>query len=83
MFAFFELEKNFGMKIEYLEDNKPPRMCLSVDFRNEMFKYMEEWYKIYSHTQTELESASNDDEKREIMHRYQNWKWNFSQGIFA
>lgn len=81
MFAMFELENTFNMKIEKTPEDKPPGMCLAVDFRDPMYDYMKEWYEIYKQTQTELEVASSDEEKEEIMKSYHNWQWTFPQGM--
>ncbi len=81
MFAFFELEKKFGMKIEKSTEDEPLKMHLTVDFKNDMFNYMKEWYEIYSQTQAELASASTDKEREDILKSYYDWQWNFPKGI--
>lgn len=81
MFALFELENNFNMKIEKTPEDKPPGMCLTVDFGDHMYEYMKEWYEVYTRTQAELEIASSDEEKEEIIKAYHNWEWTFPQGI--
>ena len=81
MFAMFELENTFNMKISKTPDDQPPGLCLSVDFRDEMYNYMEEWYKVYCQMQSELEVATSDEEKKQITDSYHNWEWTFPQGI--
>ena len=81
MFAMFELENTFNMKIEKTGEGHAPGMCLTVDFRDSLYEYMKEWYKVYTQTQSELEVASSDDEREEIMKSYHNWEWTFPQGI--
>lgn len=81
MFAFFELENFFQMKIEKTPEDHPPGMCLTVDSGNSMYEYMKEWHEMYTLTQAELEVASSDEERKEIMKAYHNWEWNFPQGI--
>ncbi|MCR4945450.1 MAG: helix-turn-helix domain-containing protein [Lachnospiraceae bacterium] len=81
MFAMFELENTFNMRIGKTPDDQPPGLCLSVDFKDEIYKYMEEWYKVYSQTQSELEIASSEEERKEILDSYHNWEWTFPQGI--
>lgn len=81
MFAFFELENFFQMKIEKTPEDKPPGMCLTVDSGNSMYEYMKEWHEMYTMTQAELEVASSDEERKEIMKAYHNWEWNFPQGM--
>jgi len=81
MFAMFELENTFNMKIGKTPDDQPPGLCISVDFKDEIYKYMEEWYKAYSQMQSELEIASSDEERKEITDSYHNWEWTFPKGI--
>ena len=81
MFAMFELENTFNMKIGKTPDDQPPGLCISVDFKDEIYKYMEEWYKAYSQMQSELEIASSEEERKEITDSYHNWEWTFPQGI--
>lgn len=81
MFAMFELENTFNMKIGKTPDDQPPGLCISVDFKDEIYKYMEEWYKAYTQMQSELEIASSDEERKEITDSYHNWEWTFPQGI--
>lgn len=81
MYAFFELEEHFNMKIKETPANKPRSLCLSVDFGEEIYQYMEEWYNTYSTVQAELQSASSQEERNNILKAYNDWKWNFPQGI--
>ena len=81
MYALFELENRFNMKIEKTPEDKPPGMCLTVDFRDSMYEYMKEWYEVYSAIRTEMESASSEEEKKEIIKVYHNWEWTFPKGL--
>ncbi len=81
MFAMFELESTFNMKIEKSSEDEKPAMRLTVDFRSPLYEYMKEWYEVYSQIQSELEVASSDEERTEIMKSYHNWQWSFPQGI--
>lgn len=81
MYALFELENRFNMKIEKTPEDKPPGMCLTVDFRDSMYEYMKEWYEVYSAIRTEMESASSEEEKKEIIKAYHNWEWTFPKGL--
>lgn len=81
MYAFFELEEQFNMKIQKTPAGKPCSLYLSVDYGEGMYQYMEEWYNTYSTVQAELESASSQEEKDNILKAYHDWKWNFPQGI--
>ena len=81
MYALFDLENRFNMKIEKTPEDKPPGMCLTVDFRDSMYEYMKEWYEVYSAIRTEMESASSEEEKKEIIKAYHNWEWTFPKGL--
>lgn len=81
MYALFELENRFNMKIEKTPEDKPPGMSLTVDFRDSMYEYMKEWYDVYLAMRTEMESASSEAEKTEILKAYHNWEWTFPKGL--
>lgn len=81
MYALFELENQFDFKIEKSNEDEIPSMRLSVDFKNELYQYLEEWFRIYSKTKSELEVVSSDEERNEIISSYHNWEWTFPQGI--
>lgn len=81
MYAMFELERTFGMKIEMADENHVPAMYLTATFRDNIYEYMKEWYDVYSKTQTELKSATTEEEKKAILTSYHKWEWNFPQGI--
>ena len=81
MYAFFELEDHFNMKIEKTLEDRVPGLCLSVDYREGIYQYMEEWYKTYTAMQVELQTATSQEEKDSILKTYHDWKWNFPQGI--
>ena len=81
MYALFELENRFNMKIEKTPEDKPPGMSLTVDFRDSMYEYMKEWNDVYSAMRTEMESASSEAEKTEILKAYHNWEWTFPKGL--
>ena len=81
MYAMFELENTYNMKIEKTPDDKPPGLCLSVSFKDDIYEYMEEWYKVYSKIRSELEIATSEEEKKEILASYRDWEWTYPQGI--
>ena len=81
LFAMFELESTFNMKIEESNDNEQPAMRLTTDFRDPLYEYMKEWHDVYTQTQAELKATSSDNEKQEILKSYHDWEWNFPKGI--
>lgn len=81
MYAMFELENTYNMKIEKTPDDRPPGLCISVSFKDDIYEYMEEWYKVYSKIRSELEIATSEEEKKEILTSYRDWEWTYPQGI--
>lgn len=81
MFAMFELVDTFNMKLEESGENEAPAMRLSVNFRNQLYNYMKEWYEVYSNMQAQLETAANEEEANEIRKAYHNWQWTFPKGL--
>jgi len=77
MYAMFELEHTFNMKIEKTPDDRQPGYCLTVDFKDGLYSYMEEWYKVYSQMRSELEVATSDEEKESIEKSYRMWEWTY------
>ena len=81
LYAMFELEEHFNVKIEPTGEGHVPGMCLTVGFKDELYNYMKEWQEIYSLTKAELATASSENEKADIIKSYYDWKWNFPQSI--
>ena len=81
IFAMFELENTYEMKIDIIDDEPFPRFCLSADYKSSIYSYLREWYFEYVRTQTALDSARTIDEKESVMKSYDEWKLNFPQGI--
>ena len=79
MFAFFEMEEFYDLKIK--KDGTKYSLQFGDGSTGTMNEYLKEWYKIYSQIQLELEVASSDEEKAEIIKFYNNWQWTFPQGI--
>lgn len=81
MYALFEMEEYFNIKIEKLSEDKAPAISLTVDFREHLYAYLKEWEEIYSLSKEQFEEASSDDEKEEIIKAYHNWQWTFPRGM--
>ena len=77
MFMLFELENSFHTKLKQSSEGHSFEMEFTEETGSPMCEYVKEWYEIYKQTQTELEIASSDEEREEIMKSYHNWKWNF------
>lgn len=81
MYAFFDLEDGFNMKIKKFKDDDGLNLCLAISDQEEMYHYMEEWHEVYLRVQEELKFAESQKEKDAILKTYHEWKWNFPQGI--
>ena len=81
MYAMFELERNFNMKIEPTDEDHVPGMCLTVDFKDSLYEYMKDWYEVYAQMKSDLEVANSEEEKTEIIKSYHNWEWTYPRGI--
>ena len=81
MYAMFELERVFNMKIEPSSGDHVPGMSLSSDYKDDLYEYMKEWYEVYSQTKSDIEVANSEEERVEIIKAYHNWEWNFPQGL--
>jgi hypothetical protein len=77
MFAFFELEELFNIKIVEGPDDRAPMICLSVGPKNALYPYLKEWLDLHKQVASQLESASSDKDREWIMKAYQNWKWSY------
>lgn len=80
MYALFEMEKNFDAKICRDKNGN-----LFIQFGNgksgSVNPYLDEWEKEFQSINSRLEEVSSIEEKEEILHSYDMWKWNFPRGI--
>ena len=81
MFAMFEMESTFNMKIEKTGDDHVPGMCLTIEFTEPLYRHMKEWYEKYTQIQAELEAASSKSEAEEIMKSYHLWEWSYPNAL--
>lgn len=77
MFAFFEMERTFNIKVGKSSDNQAPGLYVSVDPKDGIYDYIEEWYKAYKQMRLNIEMASSEEEQKEILDSYYDWEWNF------
>ena len=57
MYAFFEMEEHFDVRIEKTSENQIPGLCITVEANNPLYKYMQEWYEVYLKKKMELEGT--------------------------
>ena len=82
MYAFFELEDLFNMRIGEGPGDRAPSLCLSVDDRNKLYPYLKDWLAVKSLVSAQLEAASSDREREKILHAYHAWKWSYPKVSF-
>lgn len=75
MYAFFELEENFGATIT--EGANGHSIALSFDQQNELYNHLKRWLLEYETLQARLRASASDDEKVEFIKEYHEWKWNY------
>ena len=75
MYALFEMEKLYDLKVERIDD----RLYLSFDdgCSGMMNSYLNEWEKEKQMIDEELRNASNEEDRKKILHAYKIWKWNY------
>ena len=80
MYALFEMEKIFDAKICRDKNGN-----LFIQFGNgktgSVNPYLDEWEKEFQSIKSRLEEVSSIEEKYEILHSYDMWKWNFPKAI--
>ena len=79
MYAFFELEELFNMRIEEGPGDKSSTLCLSVSDRDELYPYMKEWLAVKKQVSAHLDAAASDQEREKITQAYHHWKWSYPQ----
>lgn len=77
MFTLFELEENYNMKVEAIGH----KLCLTVDAKDGLYEYLNEWKQEYEHISKELEVVSSEKERDDILKTYHLWKWTFPKSI--
>lgn len=75
MYAFFELEENFGATIT--EGSNGHSIALSFDPQNELYNHLKRWLLEYETFQAQLHASVSDDGKVEFIKEYHEWKWNY------
>ena len=79
MYALFEMEKNFDLKIK--REGAKLSLIFGNGFMGVINGYLDEWEKECRQVELELEASSSEEERAEILHSYDMWKWNFPKDI--
>lgn len=79
MYAFFEMEKNFNLKV--VRDGSSVSLMFDNGVLGEMNSLLDEWEKECRQVELELDAASTEEERASVMQDYDMWKWNFPKAI--
>ena len=75
MYAFFEMEKKYGSKVCRVNN----QLVLTIDDRT-LNEHLNLWEKELTQTNEALENAKSEEERKEILHAYDIWKWTYPRG---
>lgn len=81
MYGLFELERKYGLKLDVAPAGEGTGITVTFDFKNDMYKYLKAWLDEYASTYAEIEVASSDEERDEIIKAYHDWEWNFPKPL--
>ena len=79
MYALFEMEKNYDLKVK--RDGAKLSLVFGNGFMGDMNSYIDEWEKECRQVEVELKAATSEEERTEVLHSYDMWKWNFPKDI--
>lgn len=79
MYAFFEMEKNFNLKV--VRDGSGVSLMFDNGVLGEMNSLLDEWEKECRQVELELDAASTEEERASVLQDYDMWKWNFPKAI--
>ena len=79
MYAFFEMEKNYNLKV--MRDGSSVSLVFDNGVLGEMNSLLDEWEKECRQVELELDAASTEEERASVMQGYDMWKWNFPKAI--
>jgi transcriptional regulator with XRE-family HTH domain len=79
MFSFFEMETLYDLRLQEVNG----QICISFgESQNDikvstMNKNLKAWYDRRKQMEVDIFNASTEEEKKQIMHEYHMWEWNF------
>lgn len=79
MYALFEMERLHGLRIQREGDRIT--LCFDNGKPGYINDFLDEWEKEQQYVNAEIEAATSDEEKKEIMTLYHAWEWNFPEAI--
>ena len=75
MYAFFEMEKMYDLKV--VRDGDNLSLVFEDGYRGSMNSYLREWEEECRRIEVELEATTSEEERAEVLQSYKLWKWNF------
>ena len=82
VYAMFEMESNFSLKIDSVFKDGEKKYCLTAGSNSELYEYMADWYEMSCIHEAELRTLTTDDERLEVDESYWSWKSNFPEVTF-
>ncbi len=79
MYALFEMERLHDLRIQREGDRIT--LCFKDGKSGYINDFLDEWEKEQQYVNAEIETATSDDDKKEIMTLYHAWEWNFPETI--
>lgn len=83
MYAFFEMETLYDLRLKEVDG----QMCICFgESQNDinvstMNKNLKAWYDRRKQMETDILNASSEEEKKQIIHEYHMWEWNFPHSM--
>jgi transcriptional regulator with XRE-family HTH domain len=79
MYAFFEMEKLYGLRVKRVDGKLV--LVFGDGIIGDFNDYLNEWEKECRQVDAELNLSSSEEERLEILRRYDQWKWTFPWSI--
>lgn len=80
MYAFFEMETLFDLRIKEIDGQI--HLCFGENQNDinvsTMNRNLKTWYERRKKMEEEILNTFSEEEKKEILHAYNMWEWNFS-----
>lgn len=79
MFAFFEMERLYNLRVKEVNG----QMCICFGESQHDFKVqtmndnLKMWYTRRKQMEADYSKATSEEEKKQIVHNYHMWEWNF------
>ena len=79
MYAFFEMEKNYGIELKEIDGDTG--IVIPYSPTNPINSYLKEWYKRKTQFLLDLEAATSEEKKAAVLKEYHDWEWTFPKEL--